>query len=216
MTASLRSVIFVGIALAVVLCGCHLFEGDKDFDYGQVEQSVYQNDFFAISIKLPQDWQVQTKAQFDSIRAGKSGSQSSQNKVVKVSEVTSATLLSVCKYKSDTFFDFNPTMSALVEHIGPRSGTHSARDYLINAQKMLKHSPIHYESHDSISKEVIGGKLFYRLHARIVNGQLDISQDYYSAMMKGFCFSFILTYSNEEDWQQLKQMLSSVDFKEKE
>ena len=107
-------------------------------------------------------------------------------------------------------------MSILVERIGPRSSTKSARDYLISAQKMLKRSPMRYEATDSISKEVIGGRLFYRLHARIVNGQQDITQEYYSTLMDGFSFNFILTCSGEDSRQQLRQILSTADFAKKD
>lgn len=214
MARSLRSSI-VCLLMSILLSGCHLFEHDRDFDYGRVERSVYRNDFFDMTLRLPEGWQVQTKAQLDSIRADKSGTTPSSC-AIKASEVTSATLLTVCKFKSDTFFDFNPTMSILVERIGPRSSTKSARDYLISAQKMLKRSPMRYEATDSISKEVIGGRLFYRLHARIAQGQQDICQDYYSTLMDGFSFNFILTCSGEDSRQQLRQILSTADFVKKD
>lgn len=202
--------------VAILLGGCHLFEHDRDFDYGRVQQSVYKNDFFAMSIKLPPGWRVQTKSQLDSIHLRKAESFILPGHTVKASEVTSATLLTVCKFGSDTFFDFNPTMSIQVERIGQQSGTKSARDYLASAQRMLKRSPMHYEMIDSISREVIGGRLFYRLRAQVSKGQLDIAQDFYSILADGFSFNFILTSSNEEDWQQLRQIISTADFEKKD
>ena len=215
MATSARSFILLNLFICAILSGCHLFDRDKDFDYGRVEQSVYKNDFFGVSVRLPERWQVQTKAQLDSIRMGKPRA-ATRNEGIKASEINSATVLTVYKFKSDTFFDFNPTVSIFIEQIGPRSGTRSANDYLLNAGKMLKRSPMHYEVTDSITKEVIGGQLFYRLHAQIENNRFGISQDYFSTMLNGFSFNFILTSSNDDDWQQLRQIISTANFSAKE
>jgi len=207
----LRLLIIMSIVMMLSGCG----DSDRAFDFGEVRGDTYINEYFGLSMKFPKGWHTQTKTQMDTLRARHAGADIPPVKPTKLSELSSATLLMICKYAGDTFFDFNPTLSIQIEKISPRSNTQTSRDYLRNAQKMLRRSTLQHEVEDSIHREVLGTEDFDLLHSTITSGSFPVYQDYYSALMHGFCFSFILTYAGEEGHQELKEIMSSAVFRHK-
>ena len=57
---------------------------------------------------------------------------------------------------------------------------------------------------------------FLLLHMTVTDRTPFLYQDYYSTMMGEYVFDFIVTYTTNEEKAKLHQILSKVDFKNKD
>lgn len=205
--------------LAVILFSCN--DSNKipeNFDYGKVESNVYENNFFGLELPIPSDWNVQSKEQMQQI--GEEGRKiiGEHNKElaekIKASEVTSATLLSVFKYRDDTVTgQFNPSFGIIVENLG-RSGVGTAKGYLEQAKALMERSGITYHFAPEFTTQRLGNKDFtlMELTARY-KGDIDVDQLYYCCVEKKFAISLIASFGNDEQKAELLKILSNIHFK---
>ena len=204
---------------AIILTGCN--DSNKipeNFDYGKVENGIYKNSFFDFELPIPADWNVQSKEQMEQI--GEEGRKiiSEHNKElaekIKASEVTSATLLSVFKYRDDTITgQFNPSFGIIAENLG-RSGVRTAKGYLEQAKALMERSGITYHFAPEFTTQRLGNKDFtlMELTARY-KGDIDVDQLYYCCVEKKFAISLIASFGNDEQKGEPLKILSNIHFK---
>jgi hypothetical protein len=188
-----------------------------NFDYGSVSGTTYTNKFFNNELKIPKGWHVASKEQNEAMQ--KQGQElitkdnQSLKKMIKASEISTATLLTCFKYREDEFMDFNPSVMVIVENIQATPGVRSGQDYLKNAHKFLKQLSINYTDIDTeYKKETFGAKEFYRMRTTVELPESKIYQTYYSGIINNFSFNFICTYQSREDQKEMEKMLKSLKF----
>jgi len=206
--------------LAIVLLSCNDSNKiPKNFDYGKIENGVYRNSFFDFELPIPADWNVQNREQMDQI--GEEGRKiiSEHNKElsekIKASEISSATLFYVFKYRDDTITgQFNSSFGMVVENLGKFSRVRNGKDYLENAKALMERSGITYHFAPSFKTERLGNKDFtlMELTARY-KGDIDVSQLYYCYVEKRFAVSQVASYGNDEQKTELLKILSNIHFK---
>ncbi|MOA39501.1 hypothetical protein D3C78_1612890 [compost metagenome] len=64
-----------------------------------------------------------------------------------------------------------------------------------------------------ITTAKLGGKDFALLEATVSNGELVITQHYYSAIIEGYAFNFITTFFDDESKAKIDSIISTVSFK---
>src|SRR5205809_7695636 len=90
-------------------------------DAGAVKDSIYTNAFFAMTLRVPDGWQVQdnqeTRALLERGKTLMVGDDKNLNAMATASEQKSLTLLAMFKYPPGSPVDFNPGFICLVEKI---------------------------------------------------------------------------------------------------
>ncbi len=88
------------------------------------------------------------------------------------------------------------------------------RTYLQEVQKALSLTTVSYEF-DMIDEEFIIGKYsFDMMNVTLDYLGLDIKQQYYTTISKGFSLSIILSYTTETQKAKLESMLNTIVFSE--
>jgi hypothetical protein len=187
----------------------------EDFDYGQVVDGKYVNGFFNVQVTLPVGWTVKSKGELDSInqlsRELYAGDDKKLKALSKVSEISSAQLLMVSKYKSDTIVDFNPNLLIQAENVSRARAIKSGKDYLTVARKQMLKSNFPFNNIDSVfSPVMINGTEFYKMGLNIdVNGQY-IEEEMYATILKGFSFHVIVTYTNPSEKEEMLRSIHTL------
>ena len=195
-----------------------LTSGKPDnFDYGHIENGKYVNSFFKFEIALPDGWIVQSQEQMDNrTKRGAdliTGDDKTKNALIKAASINLANLLSVYQYEVGAPVDFNSNISIVAENINQSPGIKTGSDYLFHARKYLKESPLGIEHIDeNFNKEIIGGIEFYKMKYFMNINHIKINQIYYSTISNGFSLSFIITFSDEVQQQELLKSVNSLNF----
>ena len=205
---------------AIILFSCNDSRKiPENFDYGKVENGIYKNNFFDFELPIPGNWNVQSKEQMDKINEEGRNIIGEHNKElseqIKASEVNSATLLSVFKYRDDTITgQFNPSFGMVAENLGRFSGMNTGKDYLEKAKALMEKSGITYHFAPELTTEKLGNKDFtlMALTGRY-KGDIDVNQLYYCCVEKRFAISLIVSYGDDEQKGELLKILSNIHFK---
>jgi hypothetical protein len=213
----MKNLILSIILIQLVLCTACTNKIPDNFDYGSVKGNTYKNKFFNNELKIPKGWHVASKEQNDAMK--KRGEElvgaenESLKKMIKASEINTATLLTCFKYREDEFMEFNPSLIVIAENIQATPGIHSGSDYLKASTKTLKQLSINYTDIDTeYKKENFGGTDFYRMRTTVELPESKIYQTYYTAIVKNFSFNFICTFQTREDLREMEKVLKSLKF----
>jgi hypothetical protein len=205
---------FFAVALLTV-AGCK--QQPKNFDYGKIEKGVYANSFFDFEIPVPPNWAVQNKEQVQQLqKTGEelvSGNDKELGAKIKAADVRTAILLTVFKDKTDAVTDkFNSSFIILSENLGGMP-IKKGGDYLAHAKEIMQQSNMSYQFAPNYSTEKIGNKEFDRMDVSL-NGQAqNVQQSYYSIIDRGFALSMIISYGDDEQKAELKNIISKIKFK---
>lgn len=191
----------------------------QKFDYGKIENNQYINDFFNISVDIPEDWFIQNEEQIKEMqKMGRElvvGDNEQLNAAIKVSEINTANLLSVNKYELGAPVDFNPSFGLIAENLSHAPGVKKGSDYLFQVRRLLEQSKIEYNQLDKkFKKTIISGHEFYILNSEIDYMGTIIKQSYYTTIKNKFAVSFVITFSDKKQRKELMEVVNSLEIKQ--
>ncbi|NIM15265.1 MAG: hypothetical protein GTO45_25140 [Candidatus Aminicenantes bacterium] len=204
-------VVAAGIA-ALTLTGCQK-KVSEEVDQGTIENSVYHNNYFGMSITIPDDWSVLDKKQMEMIaNMGKQMVSRDSKKIIEAAEPQSITLLGVFKHPLGTPVPFNPNFMCVAERVRHLPGINRGRDYHYHSRKLMKTSGINIKIVGEIYSETHGGVAFDVMSTEMRLGGTVILQKQYAAIRKGYALLFVISYSTPEQEKLLGNILDTLTF----
>jgi hypothetical protein len=86
-------------------------------------------------------------------------------------------------------------------------------DYLAHAKEIMQQSNMSYQFAPDYSTEKIGNKEFDRMDVSL-NGQTEnVQQSYYSIIDKDFALSIIISYGDDQQKAELKNIITKIKFR---
>lgn len=185
-----------------------------NFDFGKTGKGIYTNDFFELEVNFNADWIVQDKQQLNQlVEMGTemvTGDDQSFKSAVKASMVNVAYLLTVFKHELGAPVDFNPSFMIVAENTQLHPGIKKGSDYLFHTKKLLEQSQMAYYFEKEMFERRIGSKTFHILEAKIDHTNQTIIQEYISTVTNGFTLSFIISFTSEDDREELYEVLENI------
>jgi hypothetical protein len=160
-------------------------------------ESEHRYPFFGFSITIPESWYVQEPEKI-------SNTPGSDTEQVLIAFRDQRSAPGVC----------NPNIACMTEKISADEGIKYGIDYLESVKSLITaaHGEAQYNFDQTPSKERIDGLSFDVLTAKIAVMNGTITQRFYSTIIKGYAFTFILSFSNTEEEKGLREVLSSAKF----
>jgi hypothetical protein len=167
---------------------------------GKLENQVYSNAFFDVSMEVPEDWIVETLGEVEKTRelAGKN----------KPDEILAANLLII--YKDDKKDEFKPNLAITAEHstLYPESKSKNGKDYLKQVKKQFDNVP-------SSASEVVPSTLANNIECHSFEAtmnlpDIEMSQSYFSIVRKKFYLNFTITYQTDSQKEELMSILNTL------
>ncbi len=188
----------------------------EEIDFGTLENSVYRNEYFGMSVTLPPDWSVQdAETRRELMQAGGeiiAGDNASIKAAVKASEMTTVNLLTAFQHPLGAPVDFNPSLICVAEKLQLAPGVKTSEDYFFHAKKLFETSQLPVSFPQEITAETLGGKEFGVMHVDMMVPGVTVHQKYYVLITKGYAFSFIASYNTDEERSALQDILATVTF----
>ncbi|MFX3635648.1 MAG: hypothetical protein ACE3L7_18950 [Candidatus Pristimantibacillus sp.] len=206
------SIVMMLVLVLVTACGG---KEKKVVDVGTTDKGTYTNEYFGVSLQFPQEWVVQDQAAMEELnKAGIeaiAGDDAKKEKALDLSQLKTVNLLMTSKLPMDGA-SLSPSIISNAEKLSMLQGIKTGKDYLTSAQKIMVDANLPYEFKEITSVKV-GGKDFDVLEATVSNGELVITQHYYSAIMEGYSFNLITTSYDDESKAEIDKIIGSVTFK---
>ena len=207
--------VFFFAVLLLVVAGCKL--QPKNFDYGKTENGVYTNNYFDFEIPVPPNWVVQNKEQVQQLqKTGEelvSGSNKELGAKIKAADIRTAILLTVFKNKTDAVTEkFNSSFIILSENLGGMP-IKKGSEYLAHAKEIMQQSNMSYQFAPNYASEKIGNREFDRMDVSLGGQTPNVQQSYYSVIDKDFALSIIISYEDDEQKAELKNIINKIKFR---
>lgn len=211
-----------GFVLCLTLCllfaaGCKSKDTEEDvITLGCMEGNTYVNEFFGLSVQLPENWNQLSQAEIQELTAMGQGmiADSNPDFADGMELAEEETLHFVYTYKYSLYYSggFNPSFICMAENLDVSNlPVKDGRDYLTILGNTLELTQMGYEIGDLYSVQ-LGGRDFYVLPASVNIEGFSVQQHYYSAVMKGYSLAFIISYVTEEQLLELEDILNTVQF----
>ena len=204
------------IALIMAYAGCSQQTSDE-IDFGTIKNSVYQNEYFGLSVHLPPEWIAQDQEARRKLQESGgtmlAGDDKNLQAAVKASEMTTVNLLTVFKHPLDTPVPFNPNVICVAERVHHIPEITNGTEYLFLSRRLLETGRMEVSFPKEISTESFGGREFSVMHVEIRMPGMTVHQKYYAAVMKGYALTFIVSFSTAEEESSLHNILKTITFK---
>jgi phosphomevalonate kinase len=184
-----------------------------DFDYGKIENGVYNNNYFQFKIPVPENWAVQTREQVQQLQKQDGEAVSTNNSelrsTIKAADVQAAILLTVLKTKPENSLnEFNSSFIILAENVG-NTVMKAGKDYLEHAKEIMKQSNLSYQFAPEYYSEKIGNRKFDAMNITLDS----VQRTYYSMINRNFALSLIISYRDDQQKQELKNVINKIRFR---
>lgn len=209
------------LLVSFFLVGCGEKPENKALDeisYGTIVDGVYSNEYFDMSIKVPENWIVQNQAsQKELMEVGSNliaGDDANLKVIMKEAEKQTVNMFSFFKFEQGAPVGFNPSVISVAERVTNMPGIKKGSDYLFHVKKLLESGQMNHKFPEEIYSVELSGKPFDVMTMQLdVNGFI-VNQKYYAARINDYVLSLIISYSSEAEMDELKEALNQVVFSE--
>ncbi|MBS3914210.1 MAG: hypothetical protein KG003_06900 [Bacteroidetes bacterium] len=187
------------------------------FDYGNVVNNIYKNNFFQFKLQVPHGWKVLSKDEKkklsekgrDYITQGNEG----MKDAFKASEINTANLLSIFRYEVNPEEEYNCNFIIMAENLKNNPKIKNGEDYLYVTKQVIQKTNIQISSADSKFEKVkLGGRDFFRMNMTLSVMGMEIQQSYFALLDQGFALGMVMSYVTESDKKLLDDCIHSVTF----
>jgi len=207
--------IFILVLCLVAMMACrHSSKIPDDFDYGKIENGVYNNNYFQFKIPVPENWAIQTREQVYQLQ-NQNGETSPANSselrsTIKAADVQATILLTVLKNKPENSLnEFNPSFIILAENLVGSTSMKTGQDYLDHAKAIMKQSNLDYQFAPDYYSEKIGNRKFDAMNITLDS----VQRTYYSMINRNFALSLIISSRDDQQKQELKNVINKIRFR---
>ncbi|MDQ0171187.1 hypothetical protein [Paenibacillus tundrae] len=191
-------------------------DNTQNVELGTTEKGSYNNDYFGVSLKFPEEWEFQDAAGMNQLTSASSeaiaGDDATKKKQLELSQEKTLNLLMASELPLGGQ-QLGPSAMAIAEKVSLLQGIRTGKDYLEATKEFMQASQFPYDYKD-ITTETIGGKEMDLMQITMDAGDgTTITQDYYSAIIEGYAFNFIFTYLDDESKASIDTIKKSVQFK---
>lgn len=176
---------------------------------GTTNKGIYNNEYLNMTMKVPQEWIIQdntTVLQLVEQLVDKASAEELSN------SLNSFLCLMASKYALGAPVEFNPNVTLGIENVSLLDGISKGSDYLFFLEKTITEVTPGYTFEDKTETVILDGISFDTKKAVFNIADREIKQKIYCTIYKGFSVFFTLSYSTEEELQELETMLKTVYF----
>ncbi len=188
----------------------------SNFDYGYWDGSTYENDFFGMSITMPEDWHIAGKEEIEATGQDFENADFVDKKVMertsKLVELTTADLFMVSRYTSDEAEEkeeSNPTIGLIIEKLAFPGNLMSRAEYVEMSRKNLAKS-IPGIVIKSETTKTINGQEFTSISVEFVAYEILIHQEYLICLKNNYALLFVTAWLNDSEKKQLDSIMDTL------
>ncbi|RCX09991.1 hypothetical protein DFR58_13135 [Anaerobacterium chartisolvens] len=210
MKKKLSFIFSVIAALSLLLTACVF---SPKITLGVMENGVYKNNYFGLSVQLPKEWSIQDIESMNQLTESENGSAEGEAKKPDLSQAQNLNFIMASKYPQNQQEAVNPSFICNSENLSFLQNVKTGKDYLESAKTLLIDSQLPYIFEKDIYTEKLGEKDFDVMEAYIQSGSTKVTQRYYSAIIKDYALNFIVTYFDDTSKAEVDNILKTVSFK---
>lgn len=210
-----RRIIPLILALAVFTFGCRK-KATEEVDFGTFTNAVFTNQYFGVTLTVPQDWSIQDQEARDRLAkmgtAAIVGDDKTMKATLKAAQQQTVNMFSVFQHPLGTPVAFNPSVIGVAERVRDLPGIKRGSDYHFQVKKMMESGQMKVSFPRESYTALLGGVEFDVLDQEIeVRGKV-IKQRYFTIIKKGYALSFATTFTTDKEEAATRKVLDTLAF----
>lgn len=185
----------------ILITGCKNIP-TKPVATGKIEKGIYTNAFFDLSMRIPEDWTVETLGKVE--KTGEVAEENMQEGVL----VTNLLVI----FAGNEEDEFKPNLAITAEHrsLYPECNSRNAKDYLDQVKK--QYEKIEASLSDVEKYTFANNTKCYSLDVTMELPNIKMSQTHYSVVKNKFYIDVVITYQTDSQKEELKKIVDSLRF----
>jgi len=205
----------LSLLLIISLFSCK--NESSSFDFGQMNDSTYNNSFFDFAMEVPSSTFQSTTNGKDAFIFSKGlpdvKPSDSESVEFQPNEVDNAQLLIVQKLKPQKDVLVNANLVIMADNLSDDNPPFKdALDYVQKSKKTLEGSGIFKFEDGEIQEETINGKTFYALEGTLDANGIPIKQISYTTFSNGFALNSSIIYNDESEKEAFLDVFRTIRF----
>lgn len=188
----------------------------SEVGYGTLAGHTYTNDYFGLTVSIPEDWYIQSREEAAEIaKIGKAavlgnGADPNLKSVVEATQATTLQLLSAFRHPPGTPGVSNSSVIVMAERVKHLPGIRSGAEYCAQLKQGLGMSALKSETDPVESGFKIGSLDAHCLPARMNVGTIVVHQRYYATRYKDYVLALIVSYNSDEELKVAEKILADI------
>ena len=184
------------------------------FDYGSIENGVYNNTFFKFKLPINPEWYVLDNEEADAVyKIGNdivAGDDESLKKSLLAADVNLAKLVTAFREKPGTNYTYNPSLIINAENLKSAPLVKTTAQYLALAKGLLNQTDMQLKYIEEQDKVKIGSQDFAFVKLENSFDGIVVTQDYYCTLKNGFALLFIMSYVDDTGKADVYNMFDNL------
>ena len=186
-------------------------------DRGSLDGGAYTNDFFGLTLRLPEGWKAHGEAVREKNKeAGRklfdAGDPAARARLEKGVGNT-LNLLTAYQYPLGAAVHFNPAFLCAAEKIPDAASAATDADYMAVLKQTFRYSQAPINVDRDVYTEQVGGLPFSVIDITTKFPDAVGHQRYYAHIRRGYALTLVLTYLTDEQLRTLDGVVRSVRFR---
>jgi hypothetical protein len=223
---SVLKLTLVGLLLAADFTGCQRLgpaagsaPGSAvvaELGRGTLTGHKYTNDYFKLTVDLPEQWYVQSQEEAEQLQqvgsqvATGKGSNPNLKKAMAAAQAKTLTLVAAFQQKPGTPIPFNANVMVLAERVNHMPGIRSGADYCEQLKKALSMTALKYVFEPVEPGHKIGSMSAYCLPLHANFGGIEVKQRCYATRYKDYALAVILSYATDEQRKITEGIVANI------
>lgn len=188
----------------------------SEVGYGSLSGHTYSNDYFGLTVSIPEDWYIQSREEADELtRIGKAavlgtGADPNFKAAAEAPQTTSIQLLSTFRHPPGTPGVFNSSVMIMAERVKHLPGIRTGAEFCAQLKQGLGMTALKSDSDNVESGLKIGSLDAYYLPARMKVGTTIVHQRYYATRHKDYVLVLIVSYTTDEELKAAETILANI------
>ena len=186
----------------------------SSFDYGSIENSVYENTFFKFKLPINPKWYVLDNEETDAVYKMGNDIVAGENESLKenliAADINLAKLVTAFKEQPGTSYSFNPSLVINAENLKSAPLVKTTAQYIDLAKNLLNQSNMQLKYIDEKDKVKIGSQDFAFIQLENSFDGIVVTQDYYCTLKNGFVLLFIMSYIEDTGKAEVYNMFDNL------
>ncbi len=212
MKISKKIIVVLLIVSLILSMGCA--KKEEKITFGEMKDNTYTNKYFNLEFKVTEGWNIATKEELDEFTTSSNENAAEGDNALDPEKLRVLALAMAAKYPMTYSEGLNPNINLLSENLKLVTDVtiKNAEDYLTATKTAMEQAGMPY-TFGEITTEKLGNKEFKAFDLSMELEGFTLKQKQYVTLIKDHALIFTLTYTNDEEYKELSDILNTVKFK---